>query len=331
MELLVISGFLGSGKTTLLISAARHIHKLRPGVKIAVVENEAGKNGVDGGLIRSGGLPVREIYSGCVCCTLKGELTQAIRELHAAEAPDIVIIEPSGVAVPDALRDIFDGLDDIASRFVFAVCIDALRHQIINIMRTPYVERGIQAADILALNKTDTADSQTVSVIEAEVKKLRPGLEIHQVSGLRGDGMEPFVKRLLELKPGARSPALPGGTQAAQDGGGPVVFSREWETLSAGSDIGAALGGLLDGIASALEKKGKPVIGHIKALASAVSGECLSASVTAYGQTPSLRGGFKEPPKKIRVALNVIVMDFDYLSLSTVCAPVIRERLNRIQ
>ena len=72
MNLFVIAGFLGSGKTSLLLAVAKAVSE--SGRKMAIIENEVGKVGIDDIVLRAEGLPVREIYSGCVCCSLRLDL-----------------------------------------------------------------------------------------------------------------------------------------------------------------------------------------------------------------------------------------------------------------
>ena len=73
MNIVVIAGFLGSGKTSLLLALARCAIESN-GCRVAIIENEIGKIGVDGQMIQSEGFAVRELFSGCVCCTLRAEI-----------------------------------------------------------------------------------------------------------------------------------------------------------------------------------------------------------------------------------------------------------------
>ena len=97
MDLLIIAGFLGAGKTSLLLEL---VGGLAAGGtrKIAIIENEIGAVGVDDQVLAAEGLPVREIYSGCICCSLRGDLVTTLLELERQEKPDLVILEPSGAA-----------------------------------------------------------------------------------------------------------------------------------------------------------------------------------------------------------------------------------------
>ena len=77
MDLLIISGFLGAGKTSVLLPLARFLCEQR-GMKLAIIENEVGETGIDDVVLREAGLAVRELYSGCICCSLKIDLVKTL-------------------------------------------------------------------------------------------------------------------------------------------------------------------------------------------------------------------------------------------------------------
>jgi Ni2+-binding GTPase involved in maturation of urease and hydrogenase len=92
--IVIVSGFLGAGKTTLIQKLIRDSFR---GQRVALIENDFGEIGVDAALLGAGGLEVREINSGCICCTLTGDFVRALRELLERYRPEEVIIEPSGL------------------------------------------------------------------------------------------------------------------------------------------------------------------------------------------------------------------------------------------
>ena len=97
----VISGFLGAGKTTLI---KKLIAGAFQGEKVVLLENEYGEIGIDGGFMKDSGIQVTELNSGCICCTLVGDFSKAIRELIDTYHPDRIIIEPSGVGKLSDIR-----------------------------------------------------------------------------------------------------------------------------------------------------------------------------------------------------------------------------------
>ena len=104
MKIMILSGFLGSGKTTLLIALAGIYAE--KGLKTAIIENEIGEIPVDSMLLKSEGLSVRELFAGCICCSIRQDLTAAVKEIKHTVNPDILLIEPTGVAAPDIVTGI---------------------------------------------------------------------------------------------------------------------------------------------------------------------------------------------------------------------------------
>ena len=90
----IISGFLGAGKTTLINNL---INKGYKGEKIVLIENEFGEIGVDGGFLKDAGIEIAEMNSGCICCSLVGDFSKALKQVVKEYAPDRILIEPSGV------------------------------------------------------------------------------------------------------------------------------------------------------------------------------------------------------------------------------------------
>ena len=90
----IVSGFLGAGKTTFI---KKLIEQVYAGEKLVLIENEFGEIGIDGGFLKDAGVEITEMNSGCICCTLVGDFSEALKKVLAEYAPDRIIIEPSGV------------------------------------------------------------------------------------------------------------------------------------------------------------------------------------------------------------------------------------------
>ncbi|MDR1045878.1 MAG: GTP-binding protein [Candidatus Adiutrix sp.] len=114
-DIICITGFLGSGKTTLLnrILPLCLNHK-----KVAVIENDFGDTGIDAGLVAETGAAVRELASGCICCSLRGELKAALQSLVVSENPDLIFIEPSGIS---RSSDILSALESPAGEGLISI------------------------------------------------------------------------------------------------------------------------------------------------------------------------------------------------------------------
>ena len=103
----VVSGFLGAGKTTFI---KRLVEGNKDKGKTIIIENEFGEIGIDGGFLKNSGIEIREMNSGCICCSLAGDFEASLRELLSTYEPNRVIIEPSGVG---KLSDVLKAVSDV--------------------------------------------------------------------------------------------------------------------------------------------------------------------------------------------------------------------------
>lgn len=103
----IISGFLGAGKTTFI---KQLIQQVFAGEILVLIENEFGEIGIDGGFLKDAGIEITEINSGCICCTLVGDFSRALKKVLEEYQPDRVLIEPSGVG---KLSDVVKAVEDV--------------------------------------------------------------------------------------------------------------------------------------------------------------------------------------------------------------------------
>ena len=103
----IISGFLGAGKTTII---AKLLKEAFPGEQVVLIENEFGEIGIDGGFLKESGVEIREMNSGCICCSLVGDFATSLKEVVEKYHPDRIIIEPSGVG---KLSDVIKAVKDL--------------------------------------------------------------------------------------------------------------------------------------------------------------------------------------------------------------------------
>lgn len=103
----IISGFLGAGKTTFIKQLVEQVFE---GEKLVLIENEFGEIGIDGGFLKDAGIEITEMNSGCICCTLVGDFSKALKKVLEEYRPDRVLIEPSGVG---KLSDIVKAIEDV--------------------------------------------------------------------------------------------------------------------------------------------------------------------------------------------------------------------------
>ena len=107
----IISGFLGAGKTTLI---KKLLSEAFAGEQVVLIENEFGEIGIDGGFLKESGIEIREMNSGCICCSLVGDFGKSLREVVDTYHPDRILIEPSGVGkLSDVIKAVQDVQNDI--------------------------------------------------------------------------------------------------------------------------------------------------------------------------------------------------------------------------
>jgi G3E family GTPase len=312
MNLFVIAGFLGSGKTSLLLAVAKAVSE--SGRRMAVIENEAGKIGIDGIVLSETGLQVREIYSGCVCCSLRIDLINTLLELEKELAPDIVFLEPSGVASPKQVLLALNGYGGEIERKHVAVVIDAERFLKLADLNIPIITDGIEIADILVINKTDRVSQAELDSVSARITEMRRGVRIIYVSALNNTNVHLLVEEFMAVPCGQKSqtkvPVLARSRQGLQA----VPVTRSY-ALSAGEpgceNINSRLAEILKNIAADLERAACQAIGHIKAVVKAAEGGYLLFSVTAAGKEPDVKGRLPGKITSLQIVLNVIVYGID--------------------
>jgi G3E family GTPase len=177
----LITGPLGSGKTTLL----RHILATRP-AKIAIVMNEFGEIAIDTKVIEGKNVRIAELGGGCVCCSLLGEFEAAVTEIIKKVAPEIIVVETTGLAEPEALVfNIQEALPQCRLDGVVSV-IDA--DMLVRFRELGHTTRlQIEGADILFLNKIDLVDAMQIERLETKLRKINPTAAIVRTERCRVD------------------------------------------------------------------------------------------------------------------------------------------------
>jgi G3E family GTPase len=162
----LVTGPLGSGKTTLL----RHILATRP-AKIAIVMNEFGEIAIDTKVIEGKNIRIAELGGGCVCCSLLGEFEAAVNEIIEKVVPEIIIVETTGLAEPEALVfNIQEALPQCRLDGVVSV-IDA--DMLVRFPELGHTTRlQIEGADILLLNKIDLVEAAEINPLEAKLREI---------------------------------------------------------------------------------------------------------------------------------------------------------------
>jgi len=174
----VVSGFLGAGKTTLikkLLSVCAE-----DGERVVLIENEFGEVGIDGPALRMAGVEVYEISQGCVCCSLKGDFTAALKDILISLKPDRIIFEPSGIFVLDEIFDIMNNPDIAKSCLLNTVItvVDAENYLLQNERYNCFFENQIERANVLILSKSQLVNASSLQNITKDLAGLNPGAKV---------------------------------------------------------------------------------------------------------------------------------------------------------
>src|SRR5438093_12514356 len=177
----LVTGPLGSGKTTLL----RHILATRR-AKIAIVMNEFGEIAIDTKVIEGKNVRIAELGGGCVCCSLLGEFEAAVTEIIKKVEPEMIVVETTGLAEPEALVfNIQEALPQCRLDGVVSV-IDA--DMLIRFPELGHTTRlQIEGADILLLNKIDLIEPEQTEPLETKLREINPTAAIVRTQRCRID------------------------------------------------------------------------------------------------------------------------------------------------
>jgi G3E family GTPase len=181
-RVIAVYGFLGSGKTTFLLNLAEKASAA--GRKSAVVVNEAGDVPIDGKLFTVSGLPVREIFGGCICCSLLGDFIETLKALLTVTNLDYIFIEPSGMADAGQLfESIQKHLDVPLSRVLL---LDGPRLPLLLKAAPNIIIRQLQAAKIVFLNKRDALTPDRLAELTELLVSLGVRVRVVHVSAKKG-------------------------------------------------------------------------------------------------------------------------------------------------
>ncbi len=173
----IVSGFLGAGKTTLI---KKLLKDALAGTKVVLIENEFGEIGIDGGFLKEAGIEIKEMNSGCICCSLVGDFGTSLREVMATYAPERILIEPSGVGkLSDVMRAISDAAEGSEMELNSAVAVvDASKCKMYAKNFGEFFLNQITYAGTVILTRADKASKEKMDEAVALVKEHNPKARI---------------------------------------------------------------------------------------------------------------------------------------------------------
>jgi G3E family GTPase len=201
MKLVQIAGYLGSGKTTLILALGKSLSE--EGKKVAILVNDVGEVPVDGKVMQEYGLAVKDIGGGCICCQVAGNMRKTLGLLAKDYKPDITIIEPTGMAVPNAIKEAAR-LDTANFEITFGptiVLFDTTRAEKFLTYDTlkRLVATQLRDADIIALNKVDAAPEEKIEHSKEYVDHINPNAKIIRLSSRTGEGFSTIVEAVRNM------------------------------------------------------------------------------------------------------------------------------------
>ena len=196
MDIHILGGFLGSGKTTLLMKLVSMYSEI--GKNVAIIVNEAGSVGVDVTTIKGQGYNAIELPQGCICCTLVGALQESLVQIVNDYHPDILIIEPTGLALPNAVKE---SVEAIRGKFIqydkmdVVGMLDGPRYDIFITKKKDFYIKQLSGSDIIAINKKDLTSPEKMEEITAWLNSEFPGVKVIPMCATTGEG----VKEVFEV------------------------------------------------------------------------------------------------------------------------------------
>ena len=167
----IISGFLGAGKTTFI---KKMLKEAFAGEQVVLIENEFGEIGIDGGFLKEAGIEIREMNSGCICCSLVGDFGKSLKEVVDTYHPERILIEPSGVGklsdVIKAVQDVQESID--AKLNSFTTVVDVTKCKIYRKNFGEFFSNQIAYAGTIILSRTDKAKPEKIEESVALLREL---------------------------------------------------------------------------------------------------------------------------------------------------------------
>ena len=189
----IISGFLGAGKTTLIKKLLKDAFQ---GEQVVLIENEFGEIGIDGGFLKEAGIQIREMNSGCICCSLVGDFGASLKEVISKYHPDRILIEPSGVGKLSDVIKAVQGVEDETGLVLnsYTAVVDAKKCKMYMRNFGEFFNNQVEYAGAIIMSRTDIVDEAKA---QASLELLR---EINSKAAIITTPIEKLEgKKLLEV------------------------------------------------------------------------------------------------------------------------------------
>ena len=197
----IVSGFLGAGKTTFI---KKLIGEAIQGEQTVLIENEFGEIGIDGGFLKDSGVEIKEMNSGCICCSLAGDFATSLKEILTKFKPDRIIIEPSGVGkLSDVMKAVADVEEELEVEHNCAVTVvDVKKCKMYMKNFGEFFNNQIQFAGTIILSRADVADQKKIDEAVALIRNINPTATIitTPITELTGEKLLEVLESPVDLK-----------------------------------------------------------------------------------------------------------------------------------
>lgn len=195
MYVYILGGFLGSGKTSLLMKlTSMYIER---GQRVTLLVNESGDVGVDGTTLKREGYDVVEMPNGCICCTLSSSLQDGLHNIVEDIDPDVIIIEPTGLALPHKVKEIVNmAMIEQEGTYIIGV-VDVQRFDDLIKKREDFFKRQMEGSDFILINKSDLTTPEKMKEVKDWISLEFPDKKILPVSIKTGENLDKVYELMI--------------------------------------------------------------------------------------------------------------------------------------
>jgi len=288
MKIAIIGGFLGSGKTTSILKLSEMLTE--NGQKVAILVNEIGQIGVDGDTISSTGLMTKELTSGCICCSISTSLLATLSGIKKDFDPDILLIEPTGIAFPAQIKANIQDMDSELFTFAPIICLVDGKRFIDEFKQIPrFVINQIAESEIIGINKIDITPAELLPGVVKRLKDINSKAKIMQFSAKRND--EKFQELFDHIYHDSQvklSKELFEQAAYSMKMSEISTYSTEYSLYMKNIDMNTAKfvnERILQEIKGKVMKDSSLFVGHMKGIMY-LSGKIIKSSITSFNESP---------------------------------------------